>query len=335
MESVRRAWTCPSWVLVLAGLAIGSSATFSAAERVQAADSPGQGVVGAPPRGSGQAETTPSDERGDIEASVYGGLAIDTFAAGELGRYLNPEASALLKERWIAGFDVALRLTKGPALGPQLWLYLETLHGVRSADVDCAKSPELPVCKPFQEILDDPTGRTLYILRNATSLEGFIGARFEPVTLHPNGKHPLRPYVNAQVGFLTIAGSGGDALENLNLGTGLTVVGGQFRASHLEVGIGRNQVFANQRSRLVIDGLLSWRMPGADSLRPFAQITIDSDLGAGPDAIQTYFGIDFDLGCLFRKGCSDNGSAPGTGGGRQKPAGDPPPRKGIEQTTGQ
>jgi hypothetical protein len=245
----------------------------------------------------------PEDERDGVEASAYSGLSIDTFAAGELGRYLNPDQSSLLKERWIAGFDVAVRLSRDPSRTPQLWLYLETVHGVRSTDVDCKANPELPVCTPFAGELDSLSQRTLFILRNATSLEGFVGARLELKTLRPGGRHTLRAFVNAQAGFLSVAGGDGDALENVRLGIGLVAVRGRFAGSRLEAGIGRNQVFArNPNRRLVIDGLLSWRIEGKDRVRPFAAITVDSDLGPGADAIQTYLGFDFDLDGLFGGG---------------------------------
>jgi hypothetical protein len=85
------------------------------------------------------------DERGDFEANAYIGLAIDTFGAEELHKYLNPEANGELHERSIFGFDFAYRLFKKGSR--QVWVYGETLHGVRSEDIDCAATPELPSCK--------------------------------------------------------------------------------------------------------------------------------------------------------------------------------------------
>ena len=46
-----------------------------------------------------------ADEREDFEATAYLGLAIDTFAAEELNRYLNPEANGDVQERSIFVFD--------------------------------------------------------------------------------------------------------------------------------------------------------------------------------------------------------------------------------------
>lgn len=52
-----------------------------------------------------------------------------------------------------------------------------------------------------------------------------------------------------------------------------------------------------------MDGYLTWK-PGwksldAAGLRPFVQMTVDSDYGPGADSIQTYVGLSFDLDRIF------------------------------------
>jgi len=106
----------------------------------------------------------------------------------------------------------------------------------------------------------------------------------------------------ASLGALTVAGSGGDVFDLHHVALGLTVIKGRFQGSYFEVGYGRSDFFQeNRRRRFKIDGFLSWEFPGAKFMRPFAQMTVDADLGRSSDSIQTYLGFDFDLKCLFSK----------------------------------
>ena len=249
----------------------------------------------------------PFDERSDFEASAYLGLSIDSFAASDLNRYINPEVSTTLKERAVAGFDFAYRLHGDPGKpkGRQLWVYGETVHGMRSADVDCAANPGVPVCKgAFRPGTVKPDDSFLYLLRNASSLEAFAGMRWEFATLQARGAHPARAYLNAQFGFVSVAGSGADVLDLHQLGLGLTAVNGRFRDSRFEAGYGRSGFFRDRRNRrLKLDGYLTWKpaWPWMQSIgmRPFAQMTVDSDCGPHADSIQTYVGLSFDLDRIF------------------------------------
>lgn len=188
------------------------------------------------------------DERGDFEASAFAGLSIDSFAASELNRYINPDASGKIKERAVAGVDFAYRLYGDPAVprSQQLWVYGETVHGLRSADVDCAANPSVPVCKGALTLGSlKPGDGFLYMLRNATSLEAFAGLRWEFATLRAGGNHPARVYVNAQFDFVSMAGSGNDVMDLHHLGPGLTAVNGRFSGSRLEAGYGRSDFFSS------------------------------------------------------------------------------------------
>ncbi len=154
------------------------------------------------------------------------------------------------------------------------------------------------MCKPFGEIPANAGEQTLYILRNATSLETFGGLRFEFATLNKNGKDVAKPYVNMQAGFLSVTGSDGDLVDVHRLGLGVRDVKGQFQGSHLEVGFGIDDVFqTHSHRRLFVDGLLSFKVAAIKAARPFVELTVDSDLGRGSDAVQTYLGFDLDLGC--------------------------------------
>jgi hypothetical protein len=249
---------------------------------------------------------SPPDQRDTFEASAYIGYAIDSFAASDLRKYLNPQDSGGVTERIVGGFDFAYRLYGDPMKrkGHQLWIYGETVHGVRSADVDCQANPNSPLCKDL-DFNPATAGDTITaILRNATSLEAFAGLRWEFATINKSSDSPARLYLKSQFGFLSVARFGGDVVDvHQYLGLGLTATSGTFKNSYVEIGRGKTDlVLDNRTRRWKIDGFLSWGSSSGGALgvvRPFAQMTVDSDFGKGSDSVQTYFGIDFDLSFLW------------------------------------
>lgn len=247
------------------------------------------------------------EERADFEASAYLGLSVDTFTAQQQRNILygNPQDNGTKRERIIGGFDFAYRLLRRNS-GRDLWVYGQTLHGVRSAEVDCTNQANRPpVCDLPENVFNNvqnPTEQLVYLLRNASSLEAQVGLRYEFATLNGSGENPAKLYLNAQAGFLSIAQSGGDVFDDHRIGIGARSVAGSFKDSHLEVGYGRNDVFLlNRRRRAVIDGYLEF---GKSAMRnrgfaPFVQMLVNSDGGPGADSVQSFIGINFDLGKIF------------------------------------
>lgn len=239
------------------------------------------------------------DCRDDFVASAYLGLGIDTFASGETRQYLNPNAPNGPKERMVGGLDFGYRLMGKPVKqeGPwanQLWVYGETVHGVRSTDIDCSKNATFITCQTALAIPNRPADQILFTIRNATSLEGFAGFRYEFYTLQPGSESAANLYVKTQAGFLTVSGAPSAAKAVHHVGLGALVTKGQFQDSYLEVGYGRNDLFAQHRlSRWKVDGYFSKRLSKGVSF--FAQINVDSDIGPGSDSIQSYLGFEFDL----------------------------------------
>jgi hypothetical protein len=178
-------------------------------------------------------------------------------------------------------------------------VYGQTLHGTRSEDIDCAAAPELPSCK--KELADFATGlpqATLFLLRNASSLEAYLGVRLELGQVHLPGRNPAAVYVTFQPGFIEVAGSDGDAKAAHHVGVGARTVGGAMQGSYLEFGFGRTDLFiVNRNRRFKFDGMLQRELTGGFSL--FAQLFADVDLKEGSDSIQSYFGLNFDVGRLF------------------------------------
>ena len=262
--------------------------------------------------------STADDTRPPLVASFYLGEAVDNFAADQVIKYLNPQAANQNRLRAIGGIDFGYRLVGAPASPWQLWVYGETVHGVRSRDVDCndANNVKLSVCS--QNLSSDvvnainagtynPGNQLIAILRNASSLEAFGGFRFEaPPLLQASTESPARWFVRGELGFLAVSGGGGDVVDLRHVGVGAMAINGTFEGSFLEVGLGRNDLFErNRNKRLLIDGYLSVD-PGAipmlgfdkfagSRVRPFVEFTGDFDGGSGSDSIQTFFGLDFNL----------------------------------------
>ena len=248
-----------------------------------------------------------NDTRDDFEASFYAGIAIDTFASGDVQKFLNPEANER-HERGVGGFDFGYRLTGAPqptANAPrtrwmsQLWVYGETVHGVRSTDVDCAANKGFPTCddalKAFATSPAAGAKQAFFTIRNATSLEAFTGLRWEFLGLQQQSTEAAANlYVKAQAGFINIAKGPEDLADLHHIGVGAVVTNGTFEGSYFEVGVARNDLFADKTTkRLLVDGLLSREVSKGISF--FAQIIVDSDRGDGADSVQTYIGFDFDL----------------------------------------
>src|SRR5438046_2765769 len=85
-----------------------------------------------------------------------------------------------LFEPMVGGIDFGYRLMGKPKSrtnqwSNQLWVYGETVHGVRSTDVDCSKNATFLTCQTALAIPNRPADQILYTFRNATSLEGFAG----------------------------------------------------------------------------------------------------------------------------------------------------------------
>ena len=267
-----------------------------------------------------------NDNRQNLITSAYLGTAVDNFAGSEVLKYLNPEDAGSTGSRLVFGFDFEFRLTgdRGKSTTPrnsQLWLYGETLHGVRSRDVECPTEGEGPVVcadlrnKELFPTLDDIPQRAAFILKNATSLEAFVGLRWEFLGINQAEDNQPKDtagalYLKAQAGLLAIApdkaqegavtlGAGSDSVDNHLVAVGVIATNGKMSGSYVEAGFGRTDLFFDRSSnRWKFDALLSFSV-ARDWVNPFAQIVIDSDFGPGSDSIQSFLGIDLDVTKLF------------------------------------
>lgn len=239
------------------------------------------------------------DRRGDAPSiTVFTGISVDSFAAKELRQYLNQEDSSKVSEQLVAGFDFSYRVAGNQGDARQLWLYGETIHGVRSGDVNCTgDNAKTEICK-VASLEATNQSAPLAIFRKATSLEALVGVRAEFLTLRSETTAPSQLYVKGQLGFLSVAGRGGDVVDLHHAGVGVTLTAGPFLDSYLELGYGKNDLFTRNPRRWKVDSFLAIGPPDK-GIRPFAQMVIDFDGRDGPDTIQSYFGLDIDIVKVF------------------------------------
>jgi hypothetical protein len=259
------------------------------------------------------------DERETFDASFYVGLSVDTFAGDETLKYLNPQDAGQTHERAVGGFDFAYRLLGDENLARpldlsrrvqrlnNLWILGETIHGVRSADVNCStQGTDSPLCAKTLTPPTNPGNQLFTIIRSATSLEGYGGFRWEFLGIQQQSNTPANLYLKAQAGFLDIAAQNGSALAMHDISLGAIASKGNYVNSYLEVGWGRSDTFAKNHGRKKIDAYLERKVDWLSSIKAgdpwmsfFAEITVDTDIGRGSDAIQSYIGFNFDLKKLF------------------------------------
>jgi hypothetical protein len=277
------------------------------------AQTAGSSASQAPPRMAAAQATQPgnaanqggTERREDVEVSVFSGVSIDSFAARELQDYINKDASGDAREQLIAGFDFAYRIAGRKNSTRQLWIYGETVHGVRSGDANCGgENADTEVCEVAELDRESPEDieNPLAIFRKATTFEAFMGLRAEFLTLRQDSASAAaKLYVKGQLGLLTVAGRGGDAVDIHHAALGLILTHGDLAGSYVEAGYGKNALFHVHPSRYKIDGFLTYGKEDA-TIKPFAQVVIDTDFGRGAESIQTYFGLDIDIARVFKFG---------------------------------
>ena len=273
-----------------------------------------------------ESEPAPADERDPFSASFYVGSAFDNFAPGSVGGYADNAEAGASRRRWVAGTDFEFHVAGAGAR--QLWLFGETVNGVRAADVDCAAENPAAVCGT---LTDQPGDQFRYVLENASSKEALFGLRLELARLNADTDFATRFYVTGQLGVMMLTGSvivdlaetgapdmveAQEAYSAHHVGAGLLIESGHFGGSYFEVGWGRTDLFSNferlddgtfvelnRWRRIKIDAHLSFPLSAGQSdrwPRPFLQLFADFDpTDKTADSIQTFIGVDFDLSQLF------------------------------------
>jgi hypothetical protein len=231
-----------------------------------------------------------------LDATAYFGWAFDQFAPDSTGGY-PPNTVTSKSNRALFGVNFDYRVLGNDKTGMQLWLAGETMHGVRSADIDCAaEENKPPVCNPAPGL-----SYARAVLADATSLEAYIAPSLRLAQLQRDSSSPTDLYVTARFGFVALDDAP-RVFKNHHLGGGLRVRGGPFEGSSLEMGWGNNEMLSGLAwKRFKVDGTITFPVPKTDeNARFFIQMFIDNDLrGSGPDSIQTFMGVDFDIRKFF------------------------------------
>ena len=250
------------------------------------------------------------DCRHKTNFNFYTGFVIDSFASQAYNDKFNANVTSATKTSPIFGIDFGHRFA---TKGGKWWVYGETVHSSRTLEVQCnqgtpvAKAtavtpnadPDPPNTPCTRDANKQPTDANNYtaLLRNASSTEAFIGIRWEPPgSLTENSTF----YAKVQAGFLSVAGAGGDVIDNHILpGVGIMLTKGKLQDSYIEVGHGQTDLFVDHRkNRWKFDGYLSWDPSGDNAqslLTPFLQMTVDSDFKKGADSVQIYVGMNVSL----------------------------------------
>ena len=124
------------------------------------------------------------------------------FAPGSVGGYADNAEAGASRRRWVAGTDFEFHVAGAGAR--QLWLFGETVNGVRAADVDCAAENPAAVCGT---LTDQPGDQFRYVLENASSKEALFGLRLELARLNADTDFATRFYVTGQLGVMMLTGS--------------------------------------------------------------------------------------------------------------------------------
>jgi hypothetical protein len=293
------------------------------------------------------------DCRESFEASYYVGVGIDNFAGDNTLNYFKEDVDKLgtNSTRLVTGLDFAYRLfgqrrrlrfkqgnQSGTFINPetdkpeayrapqfaQLWIYGETIHGVRTKEVDCSDGnfKQLSVCQKDGSI---GSGDLVGIAKSASTLESYLGLRYEfaPLShlLQSDETDRARVYAKIQYGAISVAGTGKSTKESF-IGVGATTVSGVLEGSYLDIGTGRTDLFRKAAGRRIkLDAFISiypTAIPFLDipmlrrldeRVRPFAQLTVDA--GRSSDSYQSYFGFDF-IFAQGRKKAKNQAAAPAT-----------------------
>src|SRR5215813_1690472 len=183
------------------------------------------------------------DDREVFESSGYLGWAFDNFAPA-LGSL--PSSDPGSHTRLLAGVEAQYRLVGDKHDPFQIWLSTFTLHGVRSADVDCTNPASAAICGNNQG------QKFIAIFQNATSLEAHFDVRVELKTLQPRSELPSKVFAVARFGFIDldkydavingtrVTVNPPKVFNNDMLGGGILAPAGPFRDSNAIVGWGRS-----------------------------------------------------------------------------------------------
>jgi len=231
-----------------------------------------------------------------FEAGAYFGWAFDQFAPDSLGGY-PPNTLTERHNRVLFGVNFDYRVLGSDTSRMQFSFAGETMHGVRSADVDCTAEENKPAeCNPAPGV-----SYARAVLADSTSVEAYVAPRLVFWRLQKDTSTPASLYATARFGFIALAGAP-RVYKNHHLGLGLIADDGPFAGSKVEFGWGMNELLSGRSwKRMKVDGMVTFPVPRTGGTAQFfIEMFIDNDLkGNSPDSIQSFMGIDFDIRRFF------------------------------------
>ena len=183
------------------------------------------------------------------------------------------------------------RFLVGEKNGQAIDAYVKTLRTARSVD---AMGMVTPVAPGSVNML------TVDAIRNADSIEAYLGGRYYFRGISYTEKQPIKFYAGGEIGFLSVRDSFDDVAQRHKLSVGALVFGGLFEGSFVDIGIGVSDIFEENDNRFRGTVRLNARntllsLFGQDT-DLFIESEVDADFGSGSDSIQTRLGFSIPIG---------------------------------------
>ena len=260
-----------------------------------------------------------NDYRKPFNIDLFVGFINNSFSPSQRARYLNDDdlsgtdTSGSLDIQFDYKFLEGTKDSDGnyKSLG-QLWLFGNTIRIRRTAEFECSDINPNPTCANFaddpadiineiQAIQDQGFSTALAFLKNARSIEGYLGIRGEKNQILKDTRFRSRLYWAARAGFASVEGV--EDLVGLHQITFGFMANGNsnFRGTFLEVGYGVNELYIeNQEKRFVFNTRFMYAPKGTlldfgGNISYFIESNLDADFGSGPDSIRTRGGIEINL----------------------------------------
>ncbi len=248
--------------------------------------------------------TNAQDIRKNFQIDVFVGILNNTFSPSDKARYINPE-EAEDSSSTSPAFDIQFQYR----MKKNLWLIGHTVRTKRQAEIDCSKSTNISCDNLLNEGVDlndaintinaKGLGKALGFIKNARSIEGQLGLRYEFDQVGLD-KHTSKVYIAPKLGFASVDGV--DDLADIHqIMIGLIADGDtRFINTYFEIGYGKNDLFIeNNDKRFLVNTRLffypSWLNENEKKYAIFLESNLDTDFNDGPDSFRTRAGVEIKI----------------------------------------
>ncbi len=249
-----------------------------------------------------------NDYRRNFNIDLYLGFINNSFSPSQRGRYINQgdvdnsDTSGTLEIKFEYRAD------------ENIWLFGQTIRTRRLAEIECLSEARSPACESFgdqsislQDRIDNVVGSSngfdsaLAFLKDARSIEGYVGVRYEFEEVMYKSRYRAKPYVRLSAGFASVENV--DDLADIHQATVGYISHGNtnFRGTFFEIGYGINDLYVeNSEKRFLLNTRLQYAPKGTlldfgGNVTYFLESNLDADFGNGPDSYRTRGGIEVNL----------------------------------------